>query len=93
LATSESNSPQIESREKKVVVHIVTGRLAGMRKIVGHIILDKGDELPPRFDNIPTHEGPTGTVIHAGTFPRYVLYREWKQADTGKLNDFNPEQR
>lgn len=61
---------------KRVVVHIVKGRLSGVRKIVGHIVLDGDEQFPPSIDmvNLGDH---SGRVIHAGTMPRYILYREW----------------
>lgn len=80
------------SREKRIVVHIVRGRLAGLRRIVGHLVLKGDEEFPPRYDNVPIADGATGSVIHAGTYPRYILYREWKQPTSGKLNQFNPAQ-
>jgi hypothetical protein len=72
---------------KKVVVHIVSGRLSGMRKIIGHLVMGE-EEIPAQFQN--TTEGD---VQHAGTFPRYVLYRQFNPAAKGRLNDFHPEQR
>ena len=88
---SESAAPDV-SVTKRIVVHIVKGRLAGLRRIVGHLVVKEGEYFPPRFDGVPDSQGQPTTVLHAGTFPRYVLYREWSQAATGALNDFHPEQ-
>lgn len=74
--------------DKKVVVHIVTGRLAGMRKIIGHVVIDDPTKVPAAF----THTSE-GDVQHAGTFPRYVLYRQFNPTQRGRFSDFHPEQR
>lgn len=71
---------------KKVVIHIVQGRLAGMRKIVGHLIMGE-EEVPAQFTGTDH-----GDVQHAGTFPRYVLYRQFSPSKKGVFNDFHPEQ-
>lgn len=76
---------------KRVVVHIVSGKRAGMRKIIGHLVCSAGEDFPPSIANVDlgTH---AADVQHAGTFPRYILYREFKQAAKGKFNNFNPAQ-
>lgn len=65
---------------KRVVVHIVKGRLAGMRKIVGHLVIEANtnmaDVFPPSIEPVDLGDH-TGKVVHAGTFERFVLYREW----------------
>ena len=76
---------------KKIVVHIVTGRLAGIRQIIGHLVIDEGDQFPPRIPNADLGDH-VADVIHAGVYPRYVLYREAKHLSLGVLNEFNPSQ-
>lgn len=70
--------PTATPTSKRVVVHIVKGRLSGMRKIVGHLVMDVGDDekFPPSIPDVDLG-GHSGKVVHAGTFERYVLYREW----------------
>lgn len=75
-----------EQQEKRVVVHVVTGKLAGMRRIIGKIMIDKDHSYPPTIPYLD------GEAQHAGTFSRYVLYREFKLAAKGKFNEFNPAQ-
>jgi hypothetical protein len=63
--------------EKRVVIYIVTGRRAGMRRIIGHMIFKPGDELPKRFDNVHICTGEPARTVHlVGEYPRYILYRE-----------------
>ena len=66
------------SVSKRIVVHIVKGRLAGMRKIIGHLVLEAGDaeKFPPSIKNADLADH-VADVVHAGTFERFVLYREW----------------
>lgn len=63
---------------KRVVVHIVKGRLSGMRRIVGHLVMSAEDaeKFPPSIKGVNLGDH-TADVQHAGTFERYVLYREW----------------
>lgn len=77
-----------DSPEKRIVVHIVQGRLAGLRRIVGHVVINDVADIPPAFRHTEH-----GDVQHAGTFPRYVLYRQFNPTQTGRFNDFHPEQR
>jgi hypothetical protein len=63
--------------EKRVVIYVVTGRRAGMRRIIGHMIFKAGDELPKRFENVYICDGEPKRNVHlVGEFPRYVLYSE-----------------
>jgi hypothetical protein len=73
---------------KKVVVHIVSGRLTGLRRIVGHLVIGEED-IPPSFSHIEH-----GSVQHAGTFPRYVLYRQFNPTgiQKGQFSEFHPQQ-
>lgn len=73
---------------KRIVVHIVTGAQAGMRKIIGHIVVDDPTSLPAAF-NHTEH----GSVQHAGTFPRYILYRQFNPTQRGRFNELHPQQR
>ena len=73
-------------REKRVVVYVVTGRRAGMRRIIGHMIFKPGDELPKQFQNVHICAGePTRDVHLVGEFPRYVLYSEIAPKAPGKV--------
>jgi len=64
-------------QEKRVVIYVVTGKRAGMRRIIGHMIFKAGDELPKRFDNVHICTGEPPRNVHlVGEFPRYVLYSE-----------------
>lgn len=76
----------MEPTSKRVVVHIVKGRLTGLRKIVGHLVMDVGDDekFPPSIPNVDLGDHK-GKVIHAGTFERYVLYREWIKPATQRF--------
>lgn len=67
-----------EKTSKRIVVHIVKGRLAGMRKIIGHLVLDPADleKFPPSLKAVDFGDH-AADVVHAGTFERFVLYREW----------------
>ena len=66
-----------ETQEKRVVVYVVTGRRAGMRRIIGHLIFKPGDELPKKFENVFVCNGEDKRTMHlVGEFPRYVLYSE-----------------
>jgi hypothetical protein len=77
MSTSESTSPQAPTQEKRVVIYVVTGKRAGMRRIIGHMIFEAGAELPKRFDNVHICTGePPRTVHLIGEYPRYVLYSE-----------------
>lgn len=83
---------------KRVVVHIVKGRLAGIPKIIGHLVMDGTEPFPPSIADVGLGDHK-GTVQHAGTFPRYVLYREWASPvmhrygqQTGK-DSFDKDQR
>lgn len=89
MAASEAQDNKQQT--KRVVVHVVTGKRAGMRKIIGHLICGDGEDFPPSIANVDlgTH---SADVQHAGTYPRYILYREFKQAARGKFNNFNPAQ-
>jgi hypothetical protein len=80
--------PSVAPNNKKVVIHIVSGRLAGMRRIVGHLVMGEED-IPAQF----THTDQ-GDVRHAGTFPRYVLYKQFNPAGIkpGKFSEFHPQQ-
>jgi hypothetical protein len=80
--TSElQDTPAAGLTEKRVVIYVVTGRRAGMRRIIGHMISKPGDELPKRFDNVHIcSREPVRSVHLVGEFPRYVLYREIKPA-------------
>ncbi len=72
-------------REKRVVVYVVTGRRAGMRRIIGHMIFKPGDELPKQFQNVFVCKGePPRDVYLVGEFPRYVLYSEIAPVTTKK---------
>ncbi len=72
------------TQEKRVVVYVVTGRRAGMRRIIGHMIFEPGDELPKKFENVFVCNGEDKRTMHlVGEFPRYVLYSEMKPM-TGK---------
>jgi hypothetical protein len=63
--------------EKRVVIYVVTGRRAGMRRIIGHMIFRVGDELPKQFQNVFICEGEPGrNVFLVGEYPRYIMYRE-----------------
>lgn len=68
------------AKTKRVVVYIVKGRLAGMRKIIGRLVIDANADLadvfPPSIEPVDLGDH-TGKVLHAGTFERFVLYREW----------------
>ena len=75
-----------KQREKRVVVHVVTGQLSGLRRIIGRVFITPDHHYPP---SIPYLDGE---AQHAGTFERYVLYREFKLAAKGKFNEFNPAQ-
>ena len=66
-----------KSVEKRVVVHIVTGRRTGMRRIIGHLVYNVGDELPQCFDKVHICDGEPPVDVHfAGEFQRYILYKE-----------------
>lgn len=59
------------------MVYVVTGRRAGLRKIIGHMIFNPGDELPKRFENVFVCNNEDKRTMHLiGEFPRYVLYGE-----------------
>lgn len=75
------SDPTPPTETKRIVIHIVRGRLAGLRRIVGHLVVQAGEHFPPRYDNVPMADGGVGTVRHVGTYPRYILYREWHQSD------------
>jgi hypothetical protein len=84
--TQEADTQAGKPITKTVVVHVVAGRLSGMRRIVGHVLVDAGHSYPPVIPYLG------GEAQHAGTFPRYVLYREFKLAAKGQFNNFNPAQ-
>jgi len=74
------------TREKRVVVYVVTGRRAGMRRIIGHMIFKPGDELPKRFDNVHICKGEPPRNVHLiGEYPRYVMYSEIAPKPSGKV--------
>lgn len=83
MASEAQDSGQ---QEKRVVVHVVSGRLAGMRRIIGTVLIDAHHTYPPVMPYLD------GEAQHARTYPRYVLYREFKLAAKGKFNQFNPAQ-
>ena len=73
-------------QEKRVVIYVVTGRRAGMRRIIGHMIFKPGDELPKRFDHVHVCAGEPPRDVHLiGEFPRYVLYSEIAPPAPGKV--------
>lgn len=78
---------------KRIVLHHATGPLAGLRQILGTI---EGTRVQVMNSLRPSIQyGPRNalkTANHAKTHERYVEYREWAQAPTGRLNDFNPAQ-
>lgn len=61
---------------KRLVVHHVTGRLSGIRKIIGHMVIDATDQYPPRLEGVDLGDGVAASVEFAGSRPRYILYRE-----------------
>lgn len=77
MASEIQGNEQGKPQEKRVVVYVVTGRRAGMRRIIGHMIFKAGDALPERFDNVHICDGePPRNVHRIGEYPRYVLYSE-----------------
>lgn len=77
--------------EKRVVLMHLAGERKGMAEILG-IVDHKDDAYPASLQNIDLG-GRTGSAIHAGTFPRFVLYREWVAPGAGRLGEFHPQQR
>lgn len=77
--------------QKRVVLQHLAGPYKGMAEILGIVDL-KNDSYPASLNGIDLG-GRTGSAIHAGTYPRFVLYREWLQPNIGKLGEFHPEQR
>lgn len=72
MSTVQSND-----MEKRVVIHVVTGKRAGMRKIIGHLVLEPGDEIPLKYQNVHICAGEPGRdVYRAADYPNYVLFRE-----------------
>ena len=87
-----------KTSSKRIVVHIVKGRLAGMRKIIGHLVINAEDveKFPPSIPNVDLGDH-AADVIHTGTFERFVLYKEWakpfSQTYGKQLKDnFDPRQ-
>lgn len=70
---------------KRLVLHHATGRLAGLYQIMG--IAPSAQDYPPSLAY-----GRRQQARHHQTRERYIEYREWAQAPTGQLNDFNPAQ-
>ena len=81
--------------DKRIVLHTLTGAFAGLYRIVGtvsQLTATLGDEdLPGRLEHVDLGDHQAA-VIHAGTTPRYVLYREFADAPRGRLNEFHPAQ-
>lgn len=79
---------------KRVVLHNVTGPLAGIVQIIGYLEAAPG-RLEAACDPSFMYGPPTAQkqAQHVKTKPRYIEYREWAQAAKGRLNDFNPAQR
>ncbi len=67
------------TQEKRVVIYVVTGRRAGMRRIIGHMIYEVGAKLPKAFKNVHIcTDEPPRDVQFVGEYPHYVLYSEVK---------------
>ena len=74
MASAAQDTPEVE---KRVVVYVVTGRRAGMRRIIGHMIYKAGETLPAGFHDIHICDGEEPKDVQlVGEYPRYVLYRE-----------------
>lgn len=86
MSDAAVTTPAVEKPNKKVVVHILTGKHAGLRKIIGHYIIGE-EEVPAVLET-----ADFGRVQHAGTFPRYVLFRQFVTKPSGQFNSFHPEQ-
>ena len=81
--------------EQRIVLHHTSGVRAGLYQIMGTLsqlkASLKSEDLPGRLDGVSLGDH-TGSVLHAGTKPRYILYREWNDPTPGQFNDFHPEQ-
>lgn len=67
-------------QDKWIVVYHVTGRLAGLRKIIGHTVVPVDAQYPARLDT-----ADFASVEFVGARPRYVLYREVLTAYTNPI--------
>lgn len=84
---------QVTRIRKRIVLFHATGPLAGLRQILGLI---EGTRVYVANNLRPSlqygHVSALKTAQHSKTRERYIEYREWAQAPTGQLNDFNPAQ-
>ncbi len=60
---------------KHIVIHHVRGRLKGIRRIVGSMVLPDGADWPTAL-SADEGDGPT-VFSRVGSRPKYVLYREF----------------
>lgn len=77
--------------EKRVVLLHLSGAMKNMPQILG-VAETNTDTYPASLTDIDLG-GRKGSALHAGTFPRFVLYREWLTPSAGRLNEFHPQQR
>ena len=54
--------------------------------ILGHVDVVASDSYPPRIDNVRFGDR-IGSVRHAATKPRYVLYRECTDAEVSRFGE------
>ena len=74
---------------KRIIIEHRTGRLAGLRQIVGW----QGDNEQPTAFVAPINLGDhAGAIGLTRVTPRFVLYVECMGPQTVKLNEFHPSQ-
>ena len=61
--------------DKRLVIHHVTGRLSGIRRIIGHTIVETDAALPAELAG-DMGDGSIGVVDLIAPKKKYVLYRE-----------------
>jgi hypothetical protein len=83
-----------EQVRKRIVLFHVTGPFAGLARISGLLEGTPEQVAGTILPSFGYKEGGTGPkqAQHWKTLPRAIWYREWAQAPTGQLNDFNPAQ-
>ncbi len=72
---------------------VVSFSTAGFPTIHGVIDTEKGETYPPSIGPVKLGDGSVATVFHESTKARMIVYRAFVLGNTGKFNDFHPEQR